>query len=97
MQPSVLASTYCTPQCRWRRECASAHHTCCFADCSRPPLQINYLVQTSVLLVKMKRKELAWRARQRQGAAARAGGGAGTGQQREQQGQQQTGQGKKEK
>ena len=39
------------------------------------PLQVNYLITTSVLLVRMKRKELAYRARQ-QRRRGEGGGGA---------------------
>eukprot|EP00887_Chlorella_sp_A99_P003187 scaffold9.g3187.t1 len=38
---------------------------------------VNYLVQTSALLVRMKRRELAYRARQQQRAAEGSGAGAG--------------------
>lgn len=45
-------------------------------------LQVNYLITTSVLLVRMKRKELLFKARQQRRAeiaAAAAGGNGGSG------------------
>ena len=45
-----------------------------------PPLQINYLVATVQLLIKMKRRELIYKARQRrEEERAAAGGGGGEG------------------
>lgn len=42
-----------------------------------PTVQVNYLITTSVLLVRMKRKELEFKARQRRRAEIAAAGAAG--------------------
>jgi hypothetical protein len=69
---------------RWRTASCSdlpqvPTHDCCLTRWVLV-VQINYLIGTSILLVRMKRKELLYRARQQHRQATAAGNGSGNGQ-----------------